>query len=200
MDWAHAVCPGCPVYPLSSFLIGASSQFQETSERMADEEERILQLVELLARTRIRIMKSDDCPHGSAPIVLDLPPNAAVPYGGDNLLSTGLSIFWSDIGQMSQGRCPEAAWRRSGLERPKLVQIAAGGRWLRVRAPRPLPFHPTKQASWGPRAFHPTKQASWGPRAFHPTPMPPDGSRLSAGRHPIPARLLVLSGARGDRP
>src|SRR5262249_15082637 len=113
MDRAHAVCPGCPVYPLSSFLIGASSQFQETSERMADEEERILQLVELLARTRIRIMKSDDCPHGSAPIVLDLPPNAAVPYGGDNLLSTGLSIFWSDIGQMSQGRCPEAAWRRS---------------------------------------------------------------------------------------
>src|SRR5215472_534320 len=69
VDRSNTVCVGCSVDPLSSFLIGAFGQFQETAERLADYGERIVQLVQLLASTGMCIMKSDDCPHSSAPLL-----------------------------------------------------------------------------------------------------------------------------------
>src|SRR5215472_355442 len=93
-------------------MIRAPGQLPEAPECLGDLEERILNLVQGWASVFMRVMKLDDCPHSSAPVLLDFPGRLrfaasypprgrlgspatdyvairrTLPQGGDNLLST----------------------------------------------------------------------------------------------------------------
>src|SRR5215813_11603583 len=85
-----------------------------------------MQLAQLLASARLRMMKPDDCPHSFAPVLLDLargvrfaasdpplgwwfpqpttlPSGGTVPQGGDILLSTRVGIL-----TQQRDKCPSA--------------------------------------------------------------------------------------------
>src|SRR5215472_6919053 len=117
MDRPHAIRTRHLVHPLGHFTIRAPRQLHEASECLGDLEERILNLVQARASMCMRVMKLDDCPHSSAPVLLDFlgslrlaasyPPRGRLgspatdydairrklPQDGDNLLSSIWAIF-----------------------------------------------------------------------------------------------------------